>query len=44
MLTRTNRLVPKIMTSSDTPYSSAVTVVAVLKTLLAKVKVKVKVA
>lgn len=42
MLTRTKRLVPNVMTSLDTPYSLAVTIVAVLNTLLAKVKQKVR--
>lgn len=40
-LTKTNRLVPKVMTSFDTPYILAVTTVAVLKTLLANVIQKV---
>ena len=38
---RTKRLVPRVMTSIDTPNSSDVAVVAVLNTLLAKVRQKV---
>lgn len=37
MLTSTNRLVPSIITSIDTPNCIAVGTVAVLNTLLAKV-------
>lgn len=40
-ITSTNRLVPSVMTSFDTPYILAVTMVAVLKMLLAKVIQKV---
>ena len=43
-LTRTTRLVPSVMASFDTPYVLAVTMVAVLKTLLEKVMQKVRVA
>lgn len=41
VLTRTNKLVPKVITSVDTPNFSAVTIVAVLNTLEAKVMQKV---
>jgi len=39
--TKTNKLVPRIITSVDTPNSIAVGIVAVLKTLLANVMQKV---
>lgn len=42
--TSTIRLVPNVMTSVDTPNSSDVTTVAVLKMLLEKVRTKVRMA